>query len=470
FIKKRRKLLVLVFLVLGVSSYFYFSRKSDSVANAYTLSPISKGSVFSYISGSGQVSSVNQIDIKPEVTGKITGINVIVGQEILQGDILVTIDNSDLHRKLIESQNSLAIAKNNLNLKISGATEEEKLNAKISLQNAKSSYENAVESLADAQRNSESNLKKAEQDLASSQRSYELTLASDDSNNQSNNQEIVNTYDSAETSLDSAYNSLKATIISADSILGLKYYSGNDISHYKSLLGARDSSSIVRATNDFYEAKDKIEIFEKEYLVLSKNYNYEELENLLVQIIDPLESSRDMMDSIYNALLNTITSSDFSQSQLDSLRNSASSGKSSMISAINTIKSASYNIEKLKIDSGTSDLSSVNNLENAKNSLENSKTNLEDTKINNEKSLKSAQDELQIKKYSYELAEIQYNEKVSAPDDIDLLTYRIQVSQAEANYLEAQENYNNATIISPIDGIIAQINQKVNDDASASQA
>ncbi len=466
--RKRKKIIISFFVViLAISIYLYSKNKKEENANTYTLSAVSRGSVFSYVSGSGQISSLNQIDVKSKVSGSISEILVSVDREVKKGDVLATIENNSLGRKLKEASNSLAIARNNLKTKLDGPTKEEILSAQISYESARSSYENTVSNLRTVEGSIADDLKKAEQDLASAQRSYELALRNNETSAVSGDQEVVTAYNSAKASLDSAYISLRSTIVSADSILGLKYYNNNDISNYENILGVRDSSSLINAKNNFYIAKEKIEIFEKDYKDIPSSFVYENLEIALEEALSAAEASRNMMSTIYIALMNSITSSDFSQSQLDSLKNSASSGETSSLSLANNIRSAILNIEKFKVSLGTSDLSSLNSLENARISLENAQSNLSKVKLTNEKNYKSAQDEIESKKIAYELAEVQYNNKIAGLSDIDLLSYRIQVSQAENNYLEAKENYDNATIVSPIDGKVAKIDIKFGDEISS---
>jgi len=463
--RTRKKLIIfLLIILLAGGAYVYSKNKKEQTVNTYTLGAVSKGSVFSYVSGSGQISSVNQIDVNSKIEGNISQILVQTEQEVKKGDVLATIENSSLGRKLTEASNSLAIAKNNLQTKLNGPTKEDTLSAKISLNNAKNSYDNTVSNLENIKTTNADSLEKAEKSLASAQRSYELALKNNESNSYSSDQEVISTYNSAKSSLDSAYMSLRSNLISADSILGLHYYNSNDISSYENVLGVRDSSTLSEAKNDFYTAKEKMSTFETAYKNLSNSWTYEELESVLEKAKISAQASREMMNSIYLTLVSSITSSSFSQSQLDGLKNSASSGESSSLSSFNSINSAILSIEKLKVSLGTSDLSSLNSLENARESLAEAKNNLEKVKRENENNLNSAKIEIDSKKSAYELAEIQYNEKIEGPSDIDLLSYRIQVSQAESNYLEAKENYDATSVVSPIDGKVAKIYLKYGDD------
>lgn len=457
FVKKRKKIIIISFIFLIVFIYFYSKGKTKEAESIYTIGSVSKNSIFSMVSGSGSVVSLSQIDVKSDISSKIISSEIRVGQEVKEGDVLLSLDDNELRRKFIEAQNSLAIAQNNLETELNGPDEEEILSAKISLENSKKSYEDSLTNLDTVNRTAADNLKKAELELSDAQRAYETTMSSGEFSSESNNQEIISTYNNAKTTITSSYISLRSAIILADSILGMKFYGTKDISSYENLLGAKDSSALVEAKNNFYIAKDKIEIFENKYNSISNSWNNEEIENILPLLLEAANSSRLMMTSVYSTLLNSITSSDFTQSDLDSLKQSVSSQESNMLSLSNNVESTVQNIKKLEISIGSSDLSLNNNLENAKNSLKNAEDDLAQVKIDNEKNIKSAESDISIKKTSYELAVVQYNNKINEPKDSDILSYKIQVSQAESNYLEAKENLENCNIKAAINGKIAEV-------------
>ncbi len=56
---------------------------------------MTKGTIVSSVSGTGQVSASNQIDVKGKVSGDITKIYVTAGQQIKSGDIIAEIDPRD---------------------------------------------------------------------------------------------------------------------------------------------------------------------------------------------------------------------------------------------------------------------------------------------------------------------------------------------------------------------------------------
>jgi RND family efflux transporter MFP subunit len=90
--------------------------------------------------------------------------------------------------------------------------------------------------------------------------------------------------------------------------------------------------------------------------------------------------------------------------------------------------------------------------------------------LDNKKSIASAQSDVVNKKISYDNAIAQNNLKLAKPREVDIASLRTQVSQALSNYEQAQTNLDEAKIKSPIDGIIANVSQKVGEQAEPSVA
>ena len=86
---------VIIVVVIGGGYYTYKKATAASTSPQYVLSPARIGSIIQTVTGSGQVSSENQLDVTSEVSGKILAVNVVVGQHVRRGDLLVSIDSHD---------------------------------------------------------------------------------------------------------------------------------------------------------------------------------------------------------------------------------------------------------------------------------------------------------------------------------------------------------------------------------------
>ncbi len=76
----------------------------------YVLGAVEKGTLVRSVSGSGQVAASDQVDIKPEVSGKVTYVAAVKGQEIKANQIIAQIDAADALKALRDAQTSLKTA------------------------------------------------------------------------------------------------------------------------------------------------------------------------------------------------------------------------------------------------------------------------------------------------------------------------------------------------------------------------
>jgi RND family efflux transporter MFP subunit len=99
-----------IVIVLGGGWWAYGKATAAGTTTRYVLGTVAKGTVISSVSASGQVSASRQLDIKPEVTGKITSIAVKAGDTVAKGDVLARIDATDALKAVRDAQNNLETA------------------------------------------------------------------------------------------------------------------------------------------------------------------------------------------------------------------------------------------------------------------------------------------------------------------------------------------------------------------------
>ena len=112
FVKRRKILAVVIGLIIVVGGYFGIKAIiGDSSASKYVLATVEKGSLITTISGSGQVSVSQQIDVKPKVSGDVVWVGVTAGQEVYKGQALFSIDSTDDQKAVTNAEISLNEAK-----------------------------------------------------------------------------------------------------------------------------------------------------------------------------------------------------------------------------------------------------------------------------------------------------------------------------------------------------------------------
>ncbi len=111
FAKTHKLISSAVILVVLVGGWWAYGKATTASAETrYVLGTVTKSTVVSSVSASGQVSSSRQLDIKPEVTGKITYIGVKAGDTVAKGAVLARIDSSTAQKTLRDAQTNLETA------------------------------------------------------------------------------------------------------------------------------------------------------------------------------------------------------------------------------------------------------------------------------------------------------------------------------------------------------------------------
>ncbi len=111
-ISHRKIITGIVILALIIGGYFgYKTLKGKTNETRYVLATVEKGTLITSVTGTGQVSPANQIDIKPQVTGDIIDIGLKNGDAVSQGEVIAKLDTKDAIKAVSDAQLNLDTAK-----------------------------------------------------------------------------------------------------------------------------------------------------------------------------------------------------------------------------------------------------------------------------------------------------------------------------------------------------------------------
>jgi len=127
-IRKHRVILTLILLVLvvgGIWTWYALTHKQSTTT--YKTATVSKGTVTSTVSATGNIAAVSSASITPAVSGTAENVSVKVGDTVTVGQVLFTIDNDSLDiavakasiavqqvkQKISEDTNAIAQAQEN---------------------------------------------------------------------------------------------------------------------------------------------------------------------------------------------------------------------------------------------------------------------------------------------------------------------------------------------------------------------
>ncbi len=106
---QKTKLYIALIIVLG--GYFAIRAITKTAApTVYVLGTATKGTVVSIVTSTGQVSTSNSVDLKPQVSGTLLSIRAKAGDKISAGETLFVLDGTDAARAVKTAQNNVASA------------------------------------------------------------------------------------------------------------------------------------------------------------------------------------------------------------------------------------------------------------------------------------------------------------------------------------------------------------------------
>ncbi|MBI5220964.1 MAG: biotin/lipoyl-binding protein [Candidatus Liptonbacteria bacterium] len=142
--------LVLLLLLAGGGYYGYQKLKAGSVGTRYALAAARTGQLDVSISGSGQVSVSNQLDLQPKVSGTVVSVPVTEGQTVKAGALIAQLDSRDAERAVRDASASLESSQVSLRKLKQPADALSITQAENSLTTAEQSQRNSEDDLAKA--------------------------------------------------------------------------------------------------------------------------------------------------------------------------------------------------------------------------------------------------------------------------------------------------------------------------------
>ena len=145
FISSHKIIAVLVLLALSYGGYWTYQKLTDTSGQpTYLLAQIKKGTITASVSGSGQVSVSNQVDLKAKVSGDVVYVGFKNGDAVSAGNLILQLDARDAQKSVRDAEANLENAKLSLE-KFKVTNSKEKLEADL-----KKAYEDGFNETSNA--------------------------------------------------------------------------------------------------------------------------------------------------------------------------------------------------------------------------------------------------------------------------------------------------------------------------------
>lgn len=330
FVGKHKILSGLMFLVLlGVGYYAYGKITSTAGDTRYVLANVEKGTIIATVSGSGQISTSRQIDLKPEVSGKITYVGVKAGQQVKAGTLIAQIDATDASKVVRDAKNNLETAK------LSLAKLKEPASGLTLLQ-------------------AQNSLTQAEQSLATNQNALVTTY-------QESYTDVTNAFLDFPTVITGLQNMLLATDLSKGVQWNIDFYR-DQTKAYADATAYRDS-----AYNDYLTAQKEYDAAFAAYKAVGTVPDQATTEALLASTAKTATAISTAAKSANNLI-------QFYSDQVTRANKTPIAAAGTQLSTLNTYLSQSRTHE-------TGLLADINSIQSSKNAIENAKTSIAEKKL-----------------------------------------------------------------------------------------
>jgi len=415
-------IVIILILILAVGGYYAYQKYHKTAEKiSYITDAVTKTTISSSVTGTGQISELKSMDLQSSGSGKIIDLKIKAGDQVKADQVLATIDQKDNLNSIKKAKANLISAQANYQEVLAGSTSSELKNAQNSVNQAQTSYNNAVISLENKKASAASDLEQAQETLT-------------DLEDVSGQASPTNKRGSLLTTIDSKLTSVREALDSEEKVF--------DDQSMKDVLSAQDSSSLNNAKSSYDDGLSLLTIAQTSFSEAKSSPTDENINQSVSDTIKTLNKVYESLNYCFYALRATISSTKISQSQIDSYKSNISSQSSSMNSSVSDLQEASQalkdalttarnNVDSLKLSTAQDISSSQASVDSATNSLQSAKDNL---------------------------TEVQQPATKQSVNS----SYASLIS-AEASYSDAQEAYNNNIIKAPFDGQISVVNVGVGD-------
>ena len=358
---KRHKIITAVICIAIISVVIFFVRKKPVVKGDFVT--VTKTNVVQEVDVTGRIEPAEKVALTPESSGKISAVNVAIGDKVQAGEVLVQIDDTDLRIRLQKQQ--------------------------LSVKRAQLALEEAQKGPKDATR------LQSENDL---ERAYEKRFNADS--------DLKEEIDQGYNVTSDAFLDLPNVLTTLRETLNHSYLSANML---RIRFGQTGEDYRDDAMEKYYGANDVYDDVIKEYRASSRESDQQAVKTLILdtyeatkQLSDAIKVTRNLIDYVERRSdPNSIpTQLEADQTELDALTRTMNTHVSALLAIKNSITTNEQAIaDAVRVigekDAANRDLVAVDNLdvEKARIDVEQAELDVQDTQDEiNKRSIKSPMD------------------------------------------------------------------------------
>ena len=449
FLKKKSIIIPLIIIIAG--AFWWFMHGGTDNKNVKEVQSkewtVRNDDLSIAVESDGKVVARDGVELSFSVSGdtlEVEEVYVKEGAKVKKGDKIASVKPDDLQFELNKAYASYQSALASYNEKVAGATEEEIANflasikqaeinltqTKISLEKTKISAKEKVKAAEDAKETAKDNL--------------------DDNQNELSSKDVNDAYDDLIDTIKAISITAQGVLPDSDEILGIDNKYINDV--YENNIGVKDSFSLNLAKSTYVQSKKEKDLLDTYAVALSGLSTHPEIDTAAEQAYSLLSVLEKHLFYMQSTLEASITSVDLTQIKLDSFKSTTNSNRTSINTKITTLNT---------------DIQAVANakeaLDDYAKAYRDALDAFQDAKTEAEQDIANAESSVESKVLSLDQAKLNHNELIAPLTASEQASARSSLTTASVNLSKARNDFEKATLTSPIDGEIALLNYKTGD-------
>ena len=461
-ITKKKIIISIIIILVSTSVYFYLNKENTKEKTVSQKEwTVKSDNLKISIESDGKVIAEDGVELSFSVSGdnlEVEEVFIKEGDKIKKGDKVATVKTEILELNVRSAYSNYLAVLADYNQTINGATDEAIASAKDRITSAEISLNQAEISLESTKQSAEENIQNAEDDIYDAKNDLrDAKEKLDENKNELSSEDVSDACESLVDIIKSINISLDNILKESDEIVGIDDKQINDDFEY--LLGAMNMSYLNQAKSGYLISKNELQKLDSLTLLLNFNTPYGEIDIAASQAVFALQEFEMHLYYMNLMLEATITSSDFSQSELSNFISTISTNRAT----VNT-KMTLINTKIEAVDDAKNNLDDyITDYEDAQRNLDNSEKDFLNVQADVLRSIENSEANIKSKELSIEQAKRDYNDLVAPLNEAEQASAHSRLTSASVNFEKAQNELENATIISPINGEVARLNYKTGD-------
>ena len=423
---------------------------------------VERGSISQTLSTTGVAVAQSTANLSFEQAGTVSAVNVTLGQEVKQGDVLAEIEADELQSALTTAEVNLDSAQAQLDELLGGSTAADLASADQSLIQAQANLDDAESALADvADGASESELRAAEQAVAEAE--SRLAKAEESRAN------LYTASDDAIAAAEDAVSRAEDTLATAK--LSLLNAADTYCDTDDHLLSICADFTIPLTDAEMRALTNSIAVEISSADPAGADVQAAQVEPLPTPEPEPTETPAAEPTATPNTESDTGNQTE-PGSNLAQATTSLISANISYNNAVANLEAAQKDVQEAKKGPSSTDIGAADvEVAAAQLALDEAETNLEELKAGpTQDDIDDAQNKVDAAKAALAVAQAKRDDVYAGAGAQDIELQREKVRQAGEAVEKARQNLEKAQLIAPFDGTVAELNVEVGDEAGASGA